>query len=613
MNFSIFNFKIKPQIMVKILTLLFMIPLTGYSQYFGRNKVQYETFDFKVLRTENFSIYHYSREDKAARDAGLMLERWNNRFTEVFGHTLSKYQPIILYANHADFQQTNVIGGLISQGTGGVTEGAKNRIVLPLTGIYQENDHVLGHELVHAFQFSIMKSMAEKNQRSRGRAPTWFIEGMAEYLSIGREDPLTAMWLRDAIIHDNVPSIGDVARDPKYFPYRWGHALWTFLAGKYGDPVVAELFRSVNQFGWKRGFKKAIEVPPDSLSQEWIKTIKETHQPDIEERTHPKDVGKRVLKESGDINLAPSVSPDGKYVAYLSNKDLFSIDLFLADLEKDKVIKKLASSNTDAHFDALRFMNSAGAWSPSGDKFAFAVFKDGDNQIAIMDISSKEIIRTIRLKGVNALTDIAWSPDGNKLAVAGNADGIGDLYLYNLEKNSLKKLTTGPFAEIQPKWSPDGEKIVLVTDRGQDTDLSKLKIGAMKIGIYEVDTGEIELVSMEGATKHINPHFSPNGKYLYFVADPDGVSNVFRYSFSTNDFVPLTNVATGVSGLTELSPTLSVSSKSGRIIFTLFNDTHYHLHVLEPEFLAQNSEQPEWAGMSAQIMQQNVPENPVDN
>ncbi len=86
-----------------------------------------------------------------------MLERWDKRYTEVFGINPLKKQPVILYANEADFQQSNVVEGLISQATGGVTEGLRNRIIIPFTGINKDNNHVLGHELVHAFQYSIMR------------------------------------------------------------------------------------------------------------------------------------------------------------------------------------------------------------------------------------------------------------------------------------------------------------------------------------------------------------------------------------------------------------------------------------------------------------------------
>ena len=90
--------------------------------------------------------------------------------------------------------------------------------------------------------------------------------------------------------------------------------------------------------------------------------------------------GRRVLArelDGGDVNIAPAVSPDGRYVAFLSERDLFGIDLFLADAQTGKVLKKLGDVNSDRHLDALRFINSAGTWSPDGEKFAFVVFVEG--------------------------------------------------------------------------------------------------------------------------------------------------------------------------------------------------------------------------------------------
>jgi len=148
-----------------ILLLIFLIitpPAAG--QYFGRNTVQYEDFAFQILESEHFDLYHYAEEDTIAGDAAHMLERWYTRYSDLFQTDLSGRQPVIMYANHADFQQTNVISG---RGTGGVTEGLRNRIVLPMTGIYRENDHVLGHELVHAFQDDLMQRRARGRSASR--------------------------------------------------------------------------------------------------------------------------------------------------------------------------------------------------------------------------------------------------------------------------------------------------------------------------------------------------------------------------------------------------------------------------------------------------------------
>src|SRR5688572_27962984 len=104
------------------------------AQYFGRNKVQYERFDFQVLTTEHFDIYYYPEEEAAVRLAARMAERWYTRLSELLRHELSSRQPLILYASHPHFQQTNAIEGQLGEGTGGVTESLKRRVILPFAG-----------------------------------------------------------------------------------------------------------------------------------------------------------------------------------------------------------------------------------------------------------------------------------------------------------------------------------------------------------------------------------------------------------------------------------------------------------------------------------------------
>ncbi|HEY8468861.1 MAG TPA: hypothetical protein VIL18_04420, partial [Longimicrobiales bacterium] len=135
-----------------------LFPGQASAQYFGRNKVQYDRFDFRVLHTPHFDLHHYPPMEEAAADAARMAERWYGRLASVLGHDLTGKTPIILYADHPDFQQTNIIGEMIGEGTGGVTESLRERVILPLTGVYRENDHVLGHELVHAFQYDLATS-----------------------------------------------------------------------------------------------------------------------------------------------------------------------------------------------------------------------------------------------------------------------------------------------------------------------------------------------------------------------------------------------------------------------------------------------------------------------
>jgi Tol biopolymer transport system component len=549
-----------------------------YPQYFGRNKVQYERFDFKTLETEHFNVMFYPDAEIAVNDAARMLERWHTRFKKIFVSNIEKNQPIILYANHADFQQTNVISGLIPQGTGGVTEGLWNRIVLPFTGINQENDHVLGHELVHAFQYNIIKS-APQGLASAGQVPLWFIEGLAEYLTIGQNYTQTAMWMRDAVLNDDVPSISDISRNYKYFPYRYGHAIWAYIGGIYGDEIIPQLFSSVLFSGWEEGFTNTLKTSIDTLSMQWEKSIKDTYKPQLEGKNIPSETGRGLIVEEGGMNMSPSVSPDGKTVAFLSTRELFTLDLYLAETETGKVIRKLVSSNTDSHFDAIRVMNSAGTWSPDGQLFAFMTVERGDEKISVVNISSGKIERTINVPDADAIYHISWSPDGNSILISGGKGGISDIIIYDLNLNTSIKITDDNFSDIQPDWSPDGKRIVFSTDRGDNTNMDSLKFGNMKLALMDIDSKNIELFAINENAKHINPVFSDDGKSIFFVSDPDGFSNIYRYNFEEKEFRKLTNTATGISGLTENSPAISVAKDV--IVFSIFDKAGYSIRSID--------------------------------
>src|SRR5207253_7813064 len=186
---------------------LALVPAAA-AQYFGRNKVQYKKLDFQVLKTEHFDIFYYPSEREGIDVAARMAERWRVRLGRVLHHELKGRQPLVLYASHPDFEQTNAIQGELGEGTGGVTEPLRRRIVLPLGGSLADTDHVIGHELVHAFQFDITTPLnAPPGQNGAERLPLWFIEGMAEYLSIGAVDANTAMWMRDAARQETLPDL----------------------------------------------------------------------------------------------------------------------------------------------------------------------------------------------------------------------------------------------------------------------------------------------------------------------------------------------------------------------------------------------------------------------
>lgn len=568
-----------------LLTLLLVLaPLPVSAQYFGRNKVQYESFDFNILKTDHFNIHFYPTEADAVVDAARMGERWYERLARTFQHEFEAPKPVILYADHPDFQQTNTLSGFINEGTGGVTESLKNRVIMPLGESYGATDHVLGHELVHAFQYNVAQSRAGGGLPGLYRLPLWLIEGMAEYLSVGREDPLTAMWLRDAVRRDDFPTIQQMTRESRFFPYRFGQALWAYIGGTYGDDAVIQLFRSSLRVGWEPSLNQILGTTSDSLSMRWRRSVEELYLPLIEDRTVPGEIGTLILGPNtgaGKQNVAPSLSPDGRRIAFISEKDLFSFDIYMADARTGKILKKLSSSNSDPHFDALRFIDSSGSWSPDGSKLVFVVFADGDNAMVVVDTDSGDVVDRIYLDDVGAVTSPSWSPDGTRIAFSGTQGGMTDLYIYDLETKETRQLTHDKYGDFQPDWSPDGKTLAFSSDRGPDTDFERLTYGQPQLALIDVETGEIQVLDLFGDVKHMNPQFAPDGQSLYFISDQDGFSDVYRLTFATNDVHRMTRVATGVSGITSMAPAMSVARQAGTMAFSVFDEFQFHIYTLD--------------------------------
>ncbi len=570
------------KLVVFVLSLLFL-SATANAQYFGRNKVQWEHFNFKILKTEHFDIYYYDREADVVNDVGRMAERWYARLSRVFNHSFNR-KPIVLYANAADFQQTTTTPEIIGQGTGGFTDPFMNRVVLPLTGDYAENDHVLGHELVHVFQFDVAASMMNNRRRFNLEAlPLWLVEGMAEYFSKGRIDPLTAMWIRDATIHNRMPDLRKLTRDPYYFPYRYGEALLAYIGGRFGDDAVVRLFLSAGTAGPEAAFERATGLSARQIFTDWTESARELYNPVVEDR--PFNLGTPLIGSKrgvrGYLNVGPAYSPDGRYIAFLSTRDVFDIDLFLADAQSGQVIRRLASASRNAHFEALRFIDSAGAWSPDSKKLAFIVFEKGDNYLGIVDVDSRRI-EDMRVPGVDAINSIAWSPDGHTIAMSGQETGVSDLFLFDLNTKQVRRLTNDRYADLQPAFSPDGRTLAFVSDRAVGADLEQLRFSGMGIGTVDLDTGRIRMLPLFPRAKNIDPHFAADGDSIYFIANAEGVPDVYRYFFSDGHIARITHVQTGVSGITEMSPALTVAQRTGDIAFSLYENDNYNIYRLAP-------------------------------
>jgi Tol biopolymer transport system component len=565
---------------------IFFIPFTSNAQYFGQNKVNYEKYQFKIYETPHFQIYNYLDDEEPIERLGRQSEQWYGRHFSIFRDTVTR-NPLIIYNNHPDFQQTTVISGQVGVGTGGVTEALRKRAVMPFMISNKETDHVLGHEMVHIFQYNMVKNNDTLGLESLRNIPLWMIEGMAEYLSIGPKDNKTAMWMRDAIIQDDIPTIKEMTRKPnEYFPYRYGHAFWSFVTGIWGDAMIKPVLYTTAKYGLERAVDSLFGLTTDSLSTLWQKSVRKTYKPYIKKDTI-KPVGEVMFspENSGELNLSPVLSPNGDYITFISNKNVISVDILMANAENKEIIKTLTSAVRQGDIDSYNYIESAGSFSPGGNKYVMTSIAKGRNRLLIANVEGSDVDVTdeIDLKGIQAFDNPEWSPDGNKILFTGLVEGKSDLYLYYLESGRIEQLTNDRYSDLQASWSPDGEKIAFISERGSDTDFEKPVYGKYRLSMMDVESGEIEVLPVFPESDVLSPQFAPDGNSVYFLSHADGYRNLYEYEMDTKNVYRLTEFVTGISGITDLAPAYSVSQNSGEIAYTLYGNDRYSIYMAGPE------------------------------
>ncbi|MCE2447092.1 MAG: PD40 domain-containing protein [Candidatus Latescibacteria bacterium] len=145
------------------------------------------------------------------------------------------------------------------------------------------------------------------------------------------------------------------------------------------------------------------------------------------------------------------------------------------------------------------------ALSPDGKKLAYLTSEKRDYGITVLKIYDFETRKKTELKGWID-TRIGWSPDGEEIVFVRNKGGFNDLYIYNLAEDKERRISARLRAK-DPSFSPDGQRIAFVHNED----------GTNNLGLIDRDgTDLVYLTNNNDATQYMGPRFSPDGEWLLF-------------------------------------------------------------------------------------------------
>jgi Tol biopolymer transport system component len=525
------------------------------AQSFGKNKVQYDKFAWYYIQTRHFDIYFYQKGDSIARFTAIAAEDALKSIQKDIGYELTNRIPIILYNSHNDFQQTNAVDIYMEEGIGGVTELFKNRIILPFEGSWRNFRHVIHHELVHGvlndmFYGGSVQSIISNNIRIQ--LPLWFNEGLAEYESLHGWNTDSDMFLRDASTSNTLPPVKWLNG---YYAYRGGQSIWWYIAEKYGKRKVGEVLNRVRSaHSVDMGFKAAIGLNVEELSEKWLKEQKVIYWPDVAKRVSPEDYAKRLTnhtKLGNFYNTSPAISPAGDRIAFISDRDDYFGVYIMSTSDEAKVTRLIEGQNTK-DFEELHLLTPGISWSPDGRKLALSTKAGANDAIYVVDVESGKT-ETLPVSW-DGIFSVAWSPDGSKLAFVGNSSSSSDIWMYDFASRQTTNLTNDVFSDNQPGWSNDSRKIFFTSDRRdyvsgtvpRNFDIARHDFDCSDIYSIDIESGKIERLTDTPGANESSPIASPDGKKMLFISDRNGINNIYIMDLDTKETHPITNSLTGI-------------------------------------------------------------------
>ena len=492
------------------------------AQGFGRNKIQYEGFDWHILRTEHFDVYYYPEAEELAEIGAQQAEEWYEVLETRFDLSLNHRVPLIFYATNLHFKQTNTTPGFIPDGVGGFFEFLKGRVVIPADGNIDRFRRVIRHELVHVFTFNKLARVLRDHRRQTDQfLPLWFTEGLAEYWS-GSPDYQHEMILRDAVGSNFYVPLHDLDRIAgTYVMYKEGEAFCRFVAETYGEERILDLIDG----SWRdANFMRVINVVlgEDSydVSDRWEAWIREQYAPKLVGADVP-SLATRPLTARG-FHAKPAVwtRPDGtREVLFYSNRGSYSS---VVAQPVDEALQPAGSPRTviqgerSEDFEAFHLFESRLDVSASGT-LAFVTKRGGSDVVHLYDLVNDQREAMLGFDELVALYSPTLSEDGRWLAFTGiDRGGMADLYLYDREegegRDALRQLTHDAFDDRDPDFSPDGRTLVFSSNRtawGED--------GARNLFTLDLATGDIAHVTA-GPQIDLSPRWSPDGSRLAFAS-----------------------------------------------------------------------------------------------
>jgi hypothetical protein len=514
---------------------------------FGKNRIQYKNFDWKIVRTSNFEIYYNQNGNQIANLTAQYAESEFDRITEMLGYTPYNRVKIFLFNSPQELAQSNI--GLTTQGGLNSNEVnlSKSRIELAFTGDQISFRRQIVRDISMLFVYDMLYGGSLKDALQSSlllTLPDWFMPGIAAYIADGNSIELDD-YMRDV-------SLTHPVKKPQLLmgleAERIGQSIWNYIVQRYGRDNISNILNLTRIIrDENRSISSTLGITYTRFLREWrdyymgmANTVAQTYQagtPDFQIKIGSPDK-KAVL-------TSLKLSPDKQFFAYSVLRDgKFSVEVVNTSNRK-KVSVLSGGYRLDGQAD--RTSTPLLAWQK-------------DNQLLVMtnELGRTNLYQFINFekspkqkfkRQVNGLSQVVWmdaSEDGGSLVLSADRQGQNDLFLYSINRGSYQQLTNDLYDDLYPRFiGRNAQTVVFSSNRRDDT------LGVDK-GSYKTIRDQLSLFTHEGSARNLSVERltdslshatqpTPAGENtVYFLNEVNGIRNLYRLNAESGSISQVT-------------------------------------------------------------------------
>lgn len=567
----------------------------GLRQTFGKNRVQYNEFDWVFYRFDRFDIYFYRGNDDLASQVARMTDENLPKIESFFDAALDERVQILVFNNLSDLKQSNVNSNNDEDyNTGGVTRISGRRLFVYFDGDMLHLEQQLRSGLAEVVMSNLIYGSFTQSIKNSTllNLPEWYTEGLISFVGKPYSVELDTR-LRDGILTERYKKINSLTQQDARFA---GHSFWYYISQTYGSSVIKNIvYMSIVNRNIESGFSYILGKNIKEVTEGWWNFYEEMYKnPDgaTEADEEEDDEFRKVPK--GYVITRMETSPDGRYLVYVCQK-FSEYKVYLYDLERGKKKRILKggykiAQNTDYSYPLL-------AWHPNSNILSMITEEKGFIFLNYYNLEKKELEKKKFFK-FDKILSYRYNSDGKKFLMSAVKDGQSDIFIYTILNTKVEQLTNDSYNDLYPIFIQNDKRVVFSSNRVTDTVIKKEEANrfirkshdlfSMAAAEPKEDTTVIWRLTNTPNIDELNAENHEKG-YFSFLTNRGGIqnSNIIKidssiayidtsthYEYSFKEYV-LTNSDRNILDM-------SVNPERDKTYSLVFKDRRYR--ILESEF-----------------------------